>query len=201
MHDKADFPPQRRIRQQVHTTLSVATGCILSPMPLPGARAILIEGMTEQDWPSVRAIYVEGMRTGNATFEKSPPEWSSWDAGHLRACRLVACSGKSVLGWAALSSVSDRCVYAGLAEVSVYVAESARGQGVGSRLLDALVKASEHEGIWTLQAGIFPENIPSIELHKRQGFRIVGIRERLGLMNGRWRDVLLMERRSTVSGT
>ncbi|HEV2520870.1 MAG TPA: GNAT family N-acetyltransferase [Candidatus Acidoferrales bacterium] len=157
--------------------------------------------MAEQDWPSVRAIYSEGIGTGNATFETSPPEWLTWDAGHLRVCRLVARSGGSVLGWAALSRVSDRCVYAGVAEVSVYVAERARGQGIGSRLLDALVKASEHEGIWTLQAGIFPENIPSIELHKRQGFRIVGTREKLGLMDGRWRDVLLMERRSTVSGS
>lgn len=170
-------------------------------MPRSGAQAIWIENMTEQDWPAVRDIYAEGINTGNATFEKSPPEWSSWDADHLRACRLVARSGGSVLGWAALSPVSDRCVYAGVAEVSVYIAERARGQRVGSRLLDALVKASEREGIWTLQAGIFPENIPSIELHKRQGFRIVGTREKLGLMNGRWRDVLLMERRSTESGT
>jgi L-amino acid N-acyltransferase YncA len=161
---------------------------------------ISIEPMVEQDWPPVRAIYVEGINTGNATFEKSPPEWTSWDLGHLRACRLVARSGGGVLGWAALSPVSSRCVYAGVAEVSVYVARQSRGQGVGTKLLASLVEASEREGIWTLQAGIFPENTPSVEMHKHQGFRIVGTREKLGSMDGRWRDVLLMERRSRVSG-
>jgi L-amino acid N-acyltransferase YncA len=156
--------------------------------------------MVEQDWPAVRAIYIEGIHTGNATFEKSPPEWAAWDASHLRICRLVARSGGGVLGWAALSPVSDRCVYAGVAEVSVYVASRARGQGIGTKLLASLIEAAECEGIWTLQAGIFPENVPSVELHKRNGFRIVGTREKLGSMDGRWRDVLLMERRSTVSG-
>jgi L-amino acid N-acyltransferase YncA len=156
--------------------------------------------MVEQDWPAVRAIYTEGIHTGNATFEKSPPEWASWDASHLRVCRLVARSGDRVLGWAALSPVSDRCVYAGVAEVSVYVDSRARGQGIGTMLLASLVEAAERAGIWTLQAGIFPENVPSVELHKRNGFRIVGTREKLGSMDGRWRDVLLMERRSTVSG-
>jgi L-amino acid N-acyltransferase YncA len=165
-----------------------------------GAQLISIEPMVEQDWPAVRAIYVEGINTGNATFEKSPPEWASWDAGHLRVGRLVARSGDSMLGWAALSAVSSRCVYAGVAEVSVYVARQARGQGIGTKLLASLVEASEREGIWTLQAGIFPENAASVELHKRHGFRIVGTREKLGSMEGRWRDVLLMERRSTVSG-
>ncbi len=164
------------------------------------AKPISIEQMIERDWPAVRAIYEEGIKTGNATFEKSPPEWASWDAGHLRICRLVARSRDGVLGWAALSPVSSRCVYAGVAEVSVYVAGQAQGRGIGMRLLTSLVEASEREGIWTLQAGIFPENIPSVELHKRHGFRIVGTREKLGSMDGRWRDVLLMERRSHVSG-
>jgi L-amino acid N-acyltransferase YncA len=164
------------------------------------AKPISIEQMIERDWPAVRTIYEEGIKTGNATFEKSPPEWASWDAGHLRICRLVARSRDGVLGWAALSPVSSRCVYAGVAEVSVYVAGQAQGRGIGMRLLTSLVEASEREGIWTLQAGIFPENIPSLELHKRHGFRIVGTREKLGSMDGRWRDVLLMERRSHVSG-
>jgi L-amino acid N-acyltransferase YncA len=163
-----------------------------------GALPISIEQMFERDWPAVRAIYVEGIETGNATFEKSPPEWASWDAGHLHVGRFVASSVGEVLGWAALSPVSSRCVYAGVAEVSVYVARRAQGQGIGTKLLASLVDASEREGIWTLQAGIFPENVPSVELHKRLGFRIVGTREKLGSIDGRWRDVLLMERRSTV---
>jgi len=169
-------------------------------MELINAQTISIEPMVEQDWPAVRSIYVQGIDTGNATFEKSAPDWASWNTGHLRACRLVARSGDVVLGWAALSPVSSRCVYAGVAEVSVYVARQAQGQGIGAKLLASLVEASEREGIWTLQAGIFPENTASVELHKRQGFRVVGTRERLGSMDGRWRDVLLLERRSKVSG-
>ena len=161
---------------------------------------ISIGPMVEQDWPEVREIYVQGINTGNATFEKSPPEWAAWDAGHLRACRLVARSADGVFGWAALSPVSSRCVFTGVAEVSVYVAGQARGQGVGKKLLHQLIEDSEREGIWTLQAGIFPENTASVELHKHYGFRVVGTREKLGSMDGRWRDVLLMERRSTVSG-
>lgn len=161
----------------------------------------VIDTMQAEDWDAVRAIYLEGIATGNATFEKSAPDWEKWDASHLRSCRLVARSAENVLGWAAVSPVSGRCVYAGVAEVSVYVAERARGQKIGSRLLDALVKASEQEGIWTLQAGIFPENVSSISLHLRGGFRIVGKRERLGNMDGRWRDVVLMERRSSIVGT
>jgi L-amino acid N-acyltransferase YncA len=152
------------------------------------------------DWEAVRAIYLEGIATGNATFAQSAPEWDTWDSGHLKTCRLVARSGDGILGWAALSAVSGRCVYAGVAEVSVYVAERARGGGIGIALLGALILQSELNGIWTLQAGIFPENEASIRLHRRAGFRIVGVRERLGQMNGRWRDVLLMERRSSVVG-
>ena len=164
------------------------------------AENLKIEAMAPQDWDAVRAIYLEGISTGNATFEKSAPDWQAWDAGHLKSCRLVARLNSEILGWAALSPVSGRCVYSGVAEVSVYVAERARGRKIGSRLLDALVTASEREGVWTLQAGIFPENLPSIESHKRNGFRIVGTREKLGSMDGRWRDVILMERRSAIVG-
>jgi len=159
-----------------------------------------LEPMGPADWESVRAIYREGIATGNATFEQSAPEWEQWDEGHLRACRLVARSRGEMLGWAALSPVSRRRVYRGVAEVSVYVSGRARRQGVGTALLIALIESSEREGIWTLQAGIFPENTASVELHRRAGFRVVGTRERLGSMDGRWRDVVLMERRSAVVG-
>jgi L-amino acid N-acyltransferase YncA len=160
----------------------------------------VIYTMQESDWAAVRAIYLEGIATGNATFADSAPEWADWDLGHLRVCRLVARHEKEVLGWAALSPVSSRCVYAGVVEVSVYVAARARGQGIGMMLLSELAVDSERAGLWTLQAGIFPENIASVEIHKRAGFRVVGIRERLGCQGGRWRDVLLMERRSIVVG-
>ena len=160
----------------------------------------VLEPMGPADWESVRAIYREGIATGNATFEQSAPEWEQWDEGHLRACRLVARSGGEVIGWAALSPASRRRVYRGVAEVSVYVSGRARRQGVGMALLIALIESSEREGIWTLQAGIFPENTASVELHRRAGFRVVGTRERLGSMDGRWRDVVLMERRSAVVG-
>ncbi len=156
--------------------------------------------MRPEDWPAVRTIYEQGIATGNATFETSAPEWAQWDAKHLADCRLVARLGEDVVGWAALSAVSDRCVYAGVAEVSVYVAEAAWGQGVGRALLQTLVEASEQAGIWTLQAGVFPENTASLRLHERCGFRIVGRRQRLGQMHGVWRDVLLLERRSHSIG-
>lgn len=169
-------------------------------IPSDGSYPVAIDAMKEQDWAAVSKIYGEGIATGNATFEKSIPEWQKWDASHLRTCRLVARSGHEVLGWAALTPVSGRCVYAGVAEVSVYVAQRAHGQHIGSKLLHALVEVSEREGIWTLQAGIFPENVASIELHKRCDFSIVGTRERLGRMDGRWRDVTLMERRSAIVG-
>jgi phosphinothricin acetyltransferase len=152
--------------------------------------------LTPDDWASVRAIYEEGIASGNATFEQSAPEWAEWDAGHISDCRIVVAGGGAVLGWAALSRVSNRCVYGGVAEVSIYVAGAARGRGLGRLLLERLVEESERAGLWTLQAGIFPENAASIALHQRCGFRIVGTRERLGRMNGRWLDVVLMERRS-----
>ncbi len=156
--------------------------------------------MTPDHWEAVRKIYQEGITTGNATFETSVPDWKEWDERHLPSCRLVARSDNKVLGWAALSPVSSRCVYGGVAEVSIYVTEESRGQGIGRRLLAALVQASEQNGIWTLQAGIFPENAASIQLHQHAGFRIVGRRERIGCMNGRWRDTVLMERRSAMVG-
>ncbi len=159
-----------------------------------------IEAMLPRDWPQVRAIYLEGIATGNATFARTAPEWETWDAEHLPAARLSAHAGAQIVGWTALSRVSGRCVYAGVVEVSIYVAERARGQGVGRQLLERLVTESEAAGIWTLQAGIFPENAASIALHQRAGFRVVGRRERLGQMNGRWRDVVLLERRSQIVG-
>lgn len=162
--------------------------------------AVSIEPMTPDDWSAVRTIYLEGIATENATFETSAPDRERWDAAHILSCRLVARMNRGVLGWAALSPVSSRCVYAGVAEVSVYVADAARGQGIGLRLLSGLVTASEQAGIWTLQAGIFPENQASVRLHERCGFRIVGRRERIGQLKETWRDVLLMERRSEVAG-
>jgi L-amino acid N-acyltransferase YncA len=159
-----------------------------------------IAPMTKRHWSAVREIYLQGIATGNATFEQSAPEWKGWNERHLPSCRLVARVDGRIVGWAALSPVSSRCVYGGVAEVSIYVADDARGRGIGRQLLDALVDASEQNGIWTLQAGIFPENAASIHLHQQAGFRIVGRRERLGCMNGQWRDIVLMERRSAVVG-
>jgi L-amino acid N-acyltransferase YncA len=147
-------------------------------------------------WDEVARIYAQGIATGNATFETEVPSWEAWDASHLADHRLVALRDGEIAGWAALSPVSDRCVYGGVAEESVYVAEEARGQGVGGELLEALIASSESAGIWTIQTGIFPENEASVRLHERVGFRIVGTRERLGRHNGVWRDVLLLERRS-----
>jgi L-amino acid N-acyltransferase YncA len=163
--------------------------------------AVTIEPLAAAHWPAVRAIYEAGMATGQATFTTEAPSWAAWDAGHLPHCRLVAITaGGQLLGWAALSPVSSRCVYAGVAEVSIYIAAEARGQGVGRQLLAALVAASEQHGLWTLQAGIFPENAASLALHAGQGFRTVGRRERIGQLRGQWHDTLLLERRSAVVG-
>ena len=160
-----------------------------------------VEVFEASDWPGVAAIHMQGIETGDATFETAPPEWSEWDSTHRDDCRLVARVNGDVAGWAALSPVSDRCVYGGVAETSVYVASAMRARGVGGALLRHLVAASEEAGIWTLQAGLFPENERSLRLHLSQGFRIVGVRERLGRSQGTWRDVLLLERRSSVVGT
>jgi L-amino acid N-acyltransferase YncA len=159
-----------------------------------------IRSLTAADWSSVAAIYQEGIDTGKATFETAVPAWEGWDAAHLETGRLVAEADGQVVGWAALTPVSGRCVYAGVAEVSVYVAAAVRGQGVGKLLLRALVETSEAEGIWTLQAAMFPENVSSVALHKSLGFRRVGVRKKLGQLHGAWRDVLLMERRSSRVG-
>jgi L-amino acid N-acyltransferase YncA len=159
-----------------------------------------IAPLESEDWDQVSEICREGIQSGNATFETSPPSWEKWDAAHLPTGRLVARVGGRIAGWAALSPVSDRCVYAGVAEVSIYVSADTRGQGVGKALLAAVVAAAERDGIWTLQSGTFPENAASIALQKACGFREVGRRERLGKMGGRWRDVILLERRSRVAG-
>jgi phosphinothricin acetyltransferase len=161
---------------------------------------VRIEALTARDWIAVEKIFDEGIRTGDATFETSTPEWQQWNAGHLATCRLVARAGGDVLGWAALSPVSNRRCYAGVAEVSLYIAGHARGRGVGTRLLSALIEASERAGIWSLQSSTFPENAASLALQRRHGFRIIGRRERIGCQDGRWRDVVLLERRSTVAG-
>ena len=145
----------------------------------------------------MKAIYEQGIAGGQATFETEAPSWEDWDRSHLEGHRLVALQDGEVVGWAALASVSERCVYAGVAEDSVYVADSAQGRGVGRALLEELIKRAEEDGIWTIQTGIFPENEASLALHERCGFRVVGTRERLGQHGGVWRDVVLMERRST----
>ena len=160
-----------------------------------------VEKMLPAHWEGVRAVYLQGLATGDATFETEAPDWERWDASHLKACRLVAvASGGRVAGWAALSPVSAREVYAGVAEVSVYVGAGFRGLGLGRALLSALVRESEGEGIWTLQASIFPENVASVALHRACGFREVGRRERVGKLRGRWRDTVLLERRSRTAG-
>jgi L-amino acid N-acyltransferase YncA len=155
-----------------------------------------IQPLRPGDWPAVRAIFQAGIASGDATFETAAPTWEAWDAAHLPEHRLVARDDGQVLAWAALAPVSDRCAYAGVAEDSIYVAPGAQGRGVGRQLLAALVASAEQGGIWTVQTGIFPENRASVRLHQACGFRLVGVRERLGRLDGRWRDVLLLERRS-----
>jgi L-amino acid N-acyltransferase YncA len=163
--------------------------------------AIFIKQMQPTDWANVAKIYGEGIATSHATFQKDIPDWASWDAAHLPFGRLIAQNTEGVvLGWAALTEVSGRCVYAGVAELSVYVAATARGQGIGQLLMDNLIQESENNGIWTLQAGIFPENTGSVQLHLKSGFRQIGFREKVGQMDGIWRDTLLFERRSRVVG-
>jgi L-amino acid N-acyltransferase YncA len=167
----------------------------------PHMNALAIRKMRPEDWEAVRAIYAEGIATGQATFETETPAWESWDRSHLPFARLVAETAEVIAGWAALSLVSQRKAYAGVAEVSVYVSAADRGRGIGRVLLRELVAASETEGIWTLQAVVFPENAATIALHKGCGFREVGRRERVGKLNGTWRDTILLERRSDKVGT
>lgn len=152
--------------------------------------------MLAAHWPTVKTIYEAGLATGNASFQTAAPSWEEWDQAHLPHSRLVALEGDTVAGWAALTAVSGRCVYAGVAEVSVYVAPVYQGEGIGKALLSALITESEAHGIWTLQAGIFPENIASIRLHEHAGFRTIGVREKIGKMGDRWRDTVLLEKRS-----
>ncbi len=156
--------------------------------------------MTRNDWAVVSRIYAEGIATGFATFETAVPLYEDWDKAHLSRCRVVAVMGSDLLGWAALSPVSSRCVYGGVAEVSVYIAEKNRGLGIGRLLMEMLIEFSEKEGLWTLQSGIFPENEGSIRLHEKVGFRRIGKRERIGMLKGIWKDNLLFERRSSLVG-
>jgi len=157
-----------------------------------------IRGLSLRDWPEVARIYAEGIATGNATFETEVPSWEAWNAGHLAEHRFVADSNGEVVGWIAVAPVSSRCCYAGVAEVSAYVGTNARGRGIGAALLERLIESTERAGIWTLETGVFPENEPSLALLKRFGFREVGIRERIGQLDGSWRDVIFLERRSEV---
>jgi phosphinothricin acetyltransferase len=165
-----------------------------------GDGAVTIRRMTFADWPAVQSIYAEGIATGNATFETRPRAWDEWDAGHHGVGRLVAVRNDVILGWAALSPVSKREVYAGVAEVSIYVAAPARGQGIGKALLASVIEHAEDAGMWTLQAAVFPENHATLRLHKSAGFSEVGRRERIGQHFGRWRDTVLLERRSARVG-
>lgn len=159
-----------------------------------------IRKFTAEDYPQVAAIYLQGIATGNATFQTTAPDWAEWDKSHLADCRIAAFDGSVMAGWAALTPVSSRCVYAGVAEVSVYVAATFRGKGVGKLLLAELAAASEAIGLWTLQSGIFPENTGSIKIHEQCGFRLIGYREKIGKKDGVWRDNIIMERRSKTTG-
>jgi L-amino acid N-acyltransferase YncA len=165
------------------------------------ACTVELRRLAPEDWPRVREIYREGIESGDATFERSVPGWAEWDAGRRPEPRIVAVRDDTVVGFAVLSPVSRRPVYGGVCEVMIYVADGARGQGIGSVLMTELVRASEAAGVWTLQASIFPENVASARIHERAGFREVGRRERIGRFHdGRWRDTVLLERRSPVVG-
>ena len=155
---------------------------------------------TEEHYPQVAEIYADGIATGQATFQTEAPDWKNWDKAHLSHSRIAAVDHDEIAGWAALSPVSSRSVYAGVAEVSIYIAQNFRGKGVGKLLMQELIRQSEEHGIWTLQSGIFPENKASISLHEKCGFRIIGFREKVGCMNGIWRDTIIMERRSRKVG-
>lgn len=159
-----------------------------------------IADITETHYPAIKDIYLQGIATGHATFQTNAPGWQDWDKSHLVHSRFIAIENGTITGWAALSPVSGRCVYAGVAEVSIYIHEKHRGKRMGKQLMQALINSSEKNNIWTLQAGIFPENKASIALHHNNGFRTIGIREKVGNMNGTWRDTVLLERRSKITG-
>jgi L-amino acid N-acyltransferase YncA len=162
------------------------------------ATAVALRNLRSGDWPEVSRIFAEGIATGNATFETEVPSWEEWDAAHLDAHRFVAERDGRVAGWIALAPVSPRACYAGVVEVSAYVADEARGEGIGAQLLAAAIASSERAGIWTLQTGVFPKNETSLRLLRRFGFRALGTQERIGRLHGVWRDVVLLERRSEV---
>lgn len=158
--------------------------------------SVTLAALLPAHWKAVRGIFQEGIHSGLATFEAAPPEWTAWDAAHRSDCRFAALDGGTVVGWAALTPVSARAAYAGVAEVSVYVARSHHGRGIGQLLLEAIIAASEDAGVWTLQAVVFPQNLVSLAAHRRVGFREVGRRERIAMLRGVWQDTVLLERRS-----
>lgn len=162
--------------------------------------ALKIRPLESSDWPNVKSIYEQGLKTGIATFEISAPSWEKWNRAHLDIGRLVATYNHEVVGWVALSPVSSRCVYGGVAELSVYIGENQRGKGIGKLLMKQAITESEKNNIWTLQSGVFRENIASIKLHESVGFRIIGYREKIGRLNGEWKDNILLERRSQIVG-
>ena len=164
------------------------------------AAAIAVDTMRASDWPRVCAIYLEGILSGNATFETDPPTWDQWDRSHLLFGRLVAGTDDAIVGWSALSPVSQRQCYSGVAEVSIYVAASARGHGIGRTLLRETIRAAETNGIWTLQGSVFPENVASLRMCSAAGFRQIGRRKHIAKLNGLWRDTILIERRSEAVG-
>jgi len=159
-----------------------------------------IEPLQQYHFEAVKEIYALGIATGMATFQEEVPTWESWDESHLKKGRLVALDGDEIVGWAALTPVSGRCVYAGVAEISIYIHPNHQGKGIGRALLKALIAESEKQNLWTLQAGIFPENAASLKIHQQCGFRQVGYREKIGQLNGVWRDTILLERRSQTIG-
>ncbi len=159
-----------------------------------------IQEMLPHHWDAVKEIYLQGIATKNSTFQTEAPSWQEWNESHLPTLRYIILINEVVAGWAALTPVSGRCVYAGVAEVSVYIHKDYRGKGIGASLLQKLITESENQNIWTLQSGIFPENKASIGLHEKHGFRTIGYRERIGKMNGIWRDTVLLERRSKIIG-
>jgi L-amino acid N-acyltransferase YncA len=165
---------------------------------MAGSAEVVTRPMAASDWSAVEHVYSEGIATGAATFETSTPPWSAWDASHREDLRFIASIDGRVVGWVAAGPVSRRPCYAGVVEHSVYVAADQRGRGVGGVLLDRLISAAADVGVWTIQSGIFPENKPSLDLHRSRGFRIVGRREKIAQLHGTWRDVIMIERRNQV---